>query len=185
YNGNLYVPAKTAAQTMGESFSYDGKSKTASFGTKAGAFKYLDELPYARIDGTVNNINFKNWTYPSGLKFTVAGQKYLHGVGAILDSSWMEDELVSVDYNLNGGYKRLTGYIGIDDYTRNSNNTGSIVIKGDGEEIFRLDDLKGGDMPKSISVDVTGVLKLQIVFEAALDKRDQIDIVLGEAKLTK
>ena len=92
---------------------------------------------------------------------------------------------MSVDYNLNGGYKKLTGFIGIDDYTRNSTNAGSIVIKGDGEELFRKDEMKGGDMPESINVDVTGVLKLQIIFESALDRGEQIDIVLGEAKLIK
>ncbi|MBD8841990.1 NPCBM/NEW2 domain-containing protein [Paenibacillus sp. CFBP 13594] len=187
YNGNLYVPAKTAAQTMGESFTYDGKSKTASFGTKSGTFKYLDEVSYARIDGRVDNVYFKNWKHPDGLKFTIANQKYLHGIGAILDSYsfYNDDEIVSVDYNLNGGYKKLTGFIGIDDYTRNSKNLGSLVIKGDGEELFRKDEMKGGDVPEKINVDVTGVLKLQIVFEAALNKGEQIDIVLGEAKLSK
>ncbi|RPK18264.1 NPCBM/NEW2 domain-containing protein [Paenibacillus xylanexedens] len=186
YNGNLYVPAKTAAQTMGESFTYDGKSKTASFGTKAGTFKYLDEVSYARIDGIVDRVYFKNWENPKGLKFTIANQKYLHGIGTILDNyTYTSDELVSVDYNLNGGYKKLTGFIGIDDYTRNSTNAGSIVIKGDGEELFRKDEMKGGDVPESINVDVTGVLKLQIIFESALDKGQQIDIVLGDAKLIK
>lgn len=186
YNGNLYVPAKTAAQTMGESFTYDGKSKTASFGTKSGTFKYLDEVSYARIDGIVSRVSFKNWESPAGLKFTIAGQKYLHGIGAILDQSWSSgDHKVSVDYNLNGGYKKLTTDIGIDDYTRNSVNTGSIVIKGDGAELFRKDDMKGGDIPENITVDVTGVLKLQIIFESARDNTEHIDVVLGDAKLIK
>nr|WP_145405047.1 NPCBM/NEW2 domain-containing protein [Paenibacillus xylanexedens] len=186
YNGNLYVPAKTAAETMGQTFNYDGKNKTASFGAKAGTFKYLDEVPYARIDGRVDSVYFKNWKNPSGLKFTIANEKYLHGIGSILDAYYIsKDELVSIDYNLNGGYKRLTGFIGVDDYTRNSTNTGSIIIKGDGQELFRKDEMKGGDLAESINIDVTGVLKLQILFEAASDKGEQIDIVLGEAKLIK
>lgn len=187
YNGNLYVPAKTAAQTMGESFTYDGKSKTASFGAKAGTFKYLEEVAYARIDGIVDRVYFKNWENPKGLKFTIANQRYLHGVGTILDIPWggSSDDKVSIDYNLNGAYKKLTGYIGIDDYTRNSINSGSLIVKGDGVEIFRKDDMKGGDMPENISIDVTGVLKLQVFFEASLNNGEQINIVLGEAKLFK
>ncbi|MFJ2046732.1 NPCBM/NEW2 domain-containing protein [Paenibacillus taichungensis] len=186
YNGNLYVPAKTAAQTMGESFTYDGKTKTASFGAKTGTFKYLDEVSYARIDGKTNRLYFKNWTNPEGLKFTIAGQKYLHGIGVILDEPYSyDDQTISIDYNLNGGYKKLTANIGIDDYTRNSTNSGSLIVKGDGVELYRKDDMKGGDMPESINVDVTGVLKLKIVFEATLDNGRQIDIVLGDAKLIK
>lgn len=185
YNGNLYVPAKTAATTMGQTFTYDGKNKTASFGAKSGTAKYLDEIPYARIDGKIDNIYFKNWKNPSGLKFTIANEKFLHGIGAILDPYYSQDELVSVDYNLNGSYKKLTGFIGIDDYTRNSVNSGSIVVKGDGVELFRKDEMKGGDPAESINVDVTGVLKLQIVFESSLTKAEQIDVVLSDAQLVK
>lgn len=88
------------------------------------------------------------------MKFTIANQRYLHGIGAILDSYsfYNDDEILSVDYNLNGGYKKLTGFIGIDDYTRNSKNLGSLVIKGDGEELFRKDEMKGGDVPEKLTL---------------------------------
>ncbi|WP_054956961.1 NPCBM/NEW2 domain-containing protein [Paenibacillus dakarensis] len=186
YNGQLYVPAKNAAATLDQSFSYDGKNKTAWFGKKEGSFKYLDEISYARTDGenAKKNIYFKNWTHPSNLKFTIAGNKYLHGIGSILDiPSNGKDYYNSVDYNLNGKYKKLTGYIGVDDYTKNSDNTGTVIIKGDGEELYRLEGIKGGDMPVKVNIDMTGVLKLQIVFESSIDNGEQIDLVIGDAKL--
>ncbi|WP_172253192.1 NPCBM/NEW2 domain-containing protein [Saccharibacillus deserti] len=187
YNGQLYVPAKSMAQGMGESFVYEGKTKTAWVGQKAGAFKYLDEVSYARMDGAdgaKKNIFFKNWTSPEGLKFTVAENKYLHGIGSVLDEPYNgKDKYNSVDYNLNGKYKKMVGNLGVDDYTKNSSNTGSIIVYGDGTEIFRQDGLRGGDVPKLASIDVTGVLKLQIRFESELDEGEQIDLVIGEAKL--
>lgn len=184
YKGNLYIPAKTVAQGMGETFTYDGKNKTAWIGKKEGSFKYLDEVSYARIDGDERNINFKKWKNPSNLKFTIANNEYLHGLGQI-NSGYSSKDNNSIDYNLNGGYKKLTGYIGIDDFTKNSESVGTIIVKGDGVDLFRKDDMKGGDMPESINVDITGVLKLQIVFESEIEDYDQLDIVLADAKLYK
>lgn len=187
YNGQLYVPAKNIAQGMGQAFTYDGKTKTAWVGQKEGAFKYLEDVNYARMDGDPDakgNIFFKNWKNPDGLKFTIADNQYLHGIGSILDMhSWYSDEYNSIDYNLNGKYKKISGFFGVDDYTKNTDNTGTIIIYGDGTEIFRQDGLRGGDMPKFNTIDITGVLKLQIRFESELDKGKQIDLVIGEAKL--
>ncbi|WP_310551249.1 NPCBM/NEW2 domain-containing protein [Paenibacillus glufosinatiresistens] len=186
YNGQLYAPVKNVAQGMGESFSYDGKTKTAWIGAKQGAFKYLDEISYARMDGdnSKGEIYFKNWTNPSGLKFTIADQKFLHGVGSILDAPYNgKDFRNSIDYNLNGKYKRLNALVGVDDYTKNSDNQGTIAIYGDGVELYRSESLKGGDLAKEINVELTGVLKLQIVFETAKDEAEQLDLVLADAKL--
>lgn len=186
YNGQLYVPAKSIAQGVGQSFTYDGKNKTAWIGAKQGSYKYLDEISYARMDGdnSKGNIYFKNWTSPSNLKFKIADQQYLHGIGSILDTPYNGvNHENSIDYNLNGKYKKLTGFIGVDDYTKDSENSGTIIVKGDGQELFRKDAMKGGDMPLEISVDLTGVLKLQIVFESSADDGNQIDLVIGEAKL--
>ncbi|WP_410511665.1 NPCBM/NEW2 domain-containing protein [Paenibacillus sp. BR2-3] len=185
YNGQLYAPVKNIANGLGENFTYDGKTKTAWIGRKEGSFVYLDDISYARIDGIrKNTINFKNWTNPSGLKFKIAGQQYFHGIGSILSQSYSSgDNINSVDYNLNGKYKKLTGYIGVDDYTKDSDNTGTIVIKGDGQELFRKDGIRGGDVATEISVDITGVLKLQVYFEAAEDYNNHIDLVFAEPKL--
>ncbi|MFM9280280.1 NPCBM/NEW2 domain-containing protein [Paenibacillus jiagnxiensis] len=183
YNGQLYAPVKEIANGIGESFTYDGKTKTGWVGQKEGSYVYLDEISYARTDGKKDNLFFKNWKNPSGLKFTIAGQKYLHGIGSVLYGSKYSQYFNSVDYNLNGKYKRLSGFAGIDDYTKNSDSTGAIVIKGDGQELFRKEGMRGGDLPFEINVDVTGVLKLQVYFETSSESYDQIDIVFTESKL--
>ncbi|WP_150266432.1 NPCBM/NEW2 domain-containing protein [Paenibacillus tepidiphilus] len=187
YNGQLYAPVKNIAQGLGEGFTYDGANKTAWIGQKQGASKYLDELSYARIDGPYKDrLYFKNWETPKGLKFRIADQQYLHGLGAILDSySYNEDAEVSIDYNFNGKYKKLSGYIGVDDYTKDTDNTGAIVIIGDGQELYRKEEIRGGDLPTKLDIDVSGVLKLQIQFLSSRDDGQQIDLVFGEAKLSQ
>lgn len=186
YNGQLYAPVKNIADGLNENFTYDGKTKTAWIGKKEGTFVYLDDVSYARIDGTnKDSIYFKNWTYPAGLKFKIADKQYLHGIGAILSTSIMpNDNKNSIDYNLNGKYKRLTGYIGVDDYTKNSDNTGIFIILGDGQELYRKDSMRGGDLATEINVNITGVLKLQIQFESVVADFDKpLDLVFTEPKM--
>lgn len=185
YNGQLYAPVKNVANGLNENFTYDGKTKTAWIGKKEGTSVYLDEISYARIDGKKEGINFKSWKNPEGLKFTIAGQKFLHGIGSILSgSSFSENNTNSVDYNLNGKYKKLTGFIGVDDYTKDSDNSGTIVFKGDGKELFRKEGMRGGDLPVEISLDISGILKLQVYFEAAETAYNkQIDLVFADPKL--
>lgn len=185
YNGQLYAPVKNIAQGLNEAFTYDGRNKTAWIGTKTGSTKYLDELSYARIDGDYKrDVYFKNWTSPDGLKFKIADNQYLHGIGVIMNSYVSnKDNRRSIDYNLNGKYKNLTGYFGVDDYTKDSDRTGSLIVYGDGVELFRKEGVKGGDLPTLVNVDLSGVLKLQIAFECSGDSYNQLDLVLGEAKL--
>lgn len=184
YNGQIYAPVKNIANGLNESFTYDGKTKTAWIGKKEGNYVYLDEINYARTDGKKSGINFKNWSYPEGLKFTIADQKFLHGIGSILADSYFSGNSSSVDYNLNGKYKKLTGFIGVDDFTKDSDNSGTIVFKGDGREIFRKEGMRGGDIPFEISLDISGILKLQVYFEAADDASNkQIDLVFADPKL--
>lgn len=93
-----------------------------------------------------------------------------------------------VSYNLNGDYKRLTSLIGIDDYTKNFATRGRVTILGDGVEIFKSEQLTGGDPAKKINVDLSGVLKLEVLFEGISTgefgtHNDQVVIVLTETKL--
>ncbi|MBP1907654.1 hypothetical protein J2Z32_004334 [Paenibacillus turicensis] len=185
YNGQLYAPVKDIAGGLNETITYDGKTKTAWVGKKEGSFVYLDETNYARKDGVKDNIYFGKWKNPSGLKFTITEKQYLHGIGSILNGAYYLSTYSSnsVDYNLNGKYNKLTGFVGVDDYTKNSDTLGTIIIKGDGQELFKKEGMRGGDVPVEVNVDLTGVLKLQIYFEASANSNDQIDLVFVEPKL--
>ncbi|WP_082967476.1 NPCBM/NEW2 domain-containing protein [Paenibacillus oryzae] len=109
----------------------------------------MTDLEYARAEGNaIKNLYFKEWTYPAGYNFHIAGTKYLNGMGIILYGS----DSGKVSHNLNGDYKRLTSLIGIDDYTKNFAARGRVTILGDGVEIFKSEQLTGGDPAKKMLI---------------------------------
>lgn len=188
YEGTTYVPLRFIGEALGKNIIWDGASETIWIGKKEGEFQYLSETEYARLDGVAKDkLSFDNWTEPVAT-FNISEVEYHHGIGIELDSTWRTDDSKgSIDYNLNDQYKRLTGFIGIDKATRNSDNIGTVIILGDGKEIYRATNLKGGDKPISLDINLKGVLKLQIKFES-LEKTEilvdqQLKIVLGDLKV--
>lgn len=184
YEGTTYVPLRFIGEALGKEVTWESETETIWIGKKEGQSKYLSDIDYARKDGEAkNSTSFNEWQNPKGLKFKIAGQEFYKGIGVILDDyQYGTDSKGSIDYNLNGQYKKLTGKLGVDDYTKNSDNQGTVVIYGDGKELFRKSGLKGGNTASNFEVDVQGVLKLQIVFEA-LENKGQIDLDLVDVKL--
>lgn len=179
YEGTTYVPLRFIGESLGKEINWDGATETIWVGKRDDSVKYLADLEYARTDGVAkNSLFFNEWKNPAGLKFTIAGKQYYHGMGIVLSDYSNKG---SIDYNLNGEYTKLTGLLGIDDYTKNSDNSGILIIKGDGKEIYRKSDLKGGDLPINFDVNIKGILKLQVAFECK--NGGQIDIDLVEVKI--
>lgn len=133
---------------------------------------------HARIDGTVSNLAFDQ-NYRSD-KITIAGNEYQKGINAYLSAF---EKSLSVDYNFNGKFKKFTGNLGIDDHTKNSIASVKISFIGDGNEIAQYS-VKGGDIPLPVTIDLTGVLKLQIKFEYQNgDVYSDVYGAIGEAKV--
>ncbi|MDG0792249.1 NPCBM/NEW2 domain-containing protein [Cohnella ginsengisoli] len=59
---------------------------------------------------------------------------------------------------------------------KNSNETVTFKFIGDDNELLAVADVKGGNNPIPVSVDLTGVLKFRIVVE----KPDPENIIYGE-----
>lgn len=153
---------KFIANASGKDFTYDRKSKTAWFGKKEGEFKYLSDVNYARTNGpNGSSVSFNQNPYSN--KIEIAGNKFQKGI--VFNLSFMNTQSTSIDYNLNGKYKKLSTFIGVDDATKNSNRVVTYRFIGDGTELASFENAKGGDNPKPVNIDVSGVLKLQIVAE--------------------
>lgn len=178
YQGTTYVPLRFAGEALGKEVNWDGKTKTITIGEKQGTFSYLDKIDYARVEGEARNyFGFGN----TGEKtYTIASEKYLNGLDTTINS-WNDN--AKIIYNLNGKYKKLTGFLGVDDSTKNSSTTGRIVISGDDEVLYTSPELTGGDLPINISIDVSGVLRLEIQFQTVNATWDDLNLVLAEAKL--
>ena len=181
YKGTVYVPVSFFGKSIGKDVSYEGKTKTVWVGKKNGSFKYLESIDYARRDINVRSSEFYFGKWDKDT-FKVASNSFSHGIGFDLSSFWYNGQSTStIDYNLNGTYKSLSGKIGIDDSTKNCVSTGKFTVLGDSSELYVIDNIKGGDLPKDISVDISGVLRLQLKFE--ITGSDAPDMIFADAKL--
>jgi len=179
YQGTTYVPLRFAAEATGKEVSWDGKNKTIWIGKKEGASVYLSSIEYARADGEATRTAFDKWNSGDDKNFDIAGTRFIHGLALYL-SQYRSGE-GTVDYNLNGKYKKLTGHLGIEDDYKNSTAVARVRVLGDGQELYVSPDLIGGNLPIEMNVDITGVLRLQIVFES--DRKSDTGIIIGDPKL--
>jgi len=189
HSGTTYVPLRFISEALGKEVSWDGETNTIWVGKKLGKTLLLSAMDYARVDGAAKNdyLTFDKWNgkdetkHRYGSEFTISGISYSHGLGIYLGE--FSDGWGSVDYNLQGNYKQIYGYLGVDDFYRNSDAAGIVRIYGDGKEIYTSPTLKGGDEPLRIDVSLAGVLKLRIKFES--NKKDDLDLVFTEAHLVQ
>jgi hypothetical protein len=169
YQGRSYVPLRFVADSLGKNVVYDSSTQTIWLGKKEGAFQYLSDIEYARTDKNNAQFHFNKWDNVGGFSrysegFSIAENKYLHGIGLENLFYASNNGTGSIEYNLNGNYKKFTGYIGIDDYSKDSGNPGKIIIYGDDNVLYTSPDMKGGDVPREFEVNLSGVLRLKIEF---------------------
>lgn len=197
YGGTTYVPLRFAAEATGKDIQYDSRNKTIWIGAKEGSFTYLSDMEYARAEGVARNTiggmyqQFfidhwdVSWSHESG-PLTIAGKEYSHGFGVDLGRVYT-DETGTVYYNLDGKFSKLTGFVGIDDSTKNSTSNGYVTIYGDDTQIYKSEELAGGDYAIPVDLNVKGIAKLKIVF--SLSSRDNVTRAVAvdfvEAKLVQ
>ncbi|MBO7745782.1 NPCBM/NEW2 domain-containing protein [Paenibacillus sp. MWE-103] len=182
YKGQMYAPVKFIAESAGKGFSYDSKNHTAWIGKKEGAFKYLTDISYARVNAKYESLIDFNQNYQRQ-KITIADNTYQKGINFAYYSYDTLGKQPSIEYNLNGKYNKLTGFVGIDDYTKNSNGSVTYRFIGDDNELLTVENVRGGDNPKQVTVDVTGVLKLKIEVEFVSEDYQDIFAAFAEPKL--
>lgn len=178
YQGTTYVPLRFAAEATGKEITWDGKNKTIWIGQKEDSFSYLSDITYARMDGKSTNYLDMNQNYDRN-KITIAGTQFQKGINTYLDAF---GQTLSVDYNLNGKYKKFTGFLGIDDTTKNYSKSVTITFMGDDKEIIHFS-VKGGDTPLPVNIDLSGVLKLRILFETENTSFEKVYGAIGEPKI--
>lgn len=190
YDGTTYVPLRFAGEAIGKDVSWDGKTKTVWIGKKEGTFKYLPDLEYARADLEGTILHFNEWKevgifpnkYSDG--FSISGNEYLHGIGIENMAIFSNEGSGTVSYNLNNDYTTFTGYLGIDDHSKNSANPSKVIIIGDDQVLYESKELKGGDLPIKFEVDLTGVNRLEIkISTTGEDYKSNNLIVIGEPML--
>lgn len=100
--------------------------------------------------------------YPADRAIAIGGRQFEHGIVVDLGKSKLKAEAV---LDLQAGYLKLQGFIGVEDATRNSSGSFILRIIGDERELFASSPLKPGGYPQYVEINVTGVNRLTLQVE--------------------
>ena len=125
---------------------------------RAGKTVWLDELDVTR--STCGWQTTQRNRSVGGNPLRLGGQRFRRGVGTHAPGK--------ISVNLAGGSKRFSALIGIDDETGNAGSAEFKVI-GDGKVLYASGVVRGVAPGKEVSVDVTGVKRLDLVVTVAGD----------------
>lgn len=145
-DGRTFLPVRAISEALEIPVDWDGSTRTVFVGTiPHGAPFWTTVPPFERERINIRTVNMQ-------------GQSYANAITANSTGGWSR-------HNLNAQFNTITGVLGRIDGgvggTDVAGNTPSISFVGDGRELasFNLD---FHTAPQEISVDVTGVLILQI-----------------------
>ena len=93
----------------------------------------------------------------------LGGTIYAHGLGTHAGST--------VEVALAGGGERFDSTVGVDDEVGARGDV-TFRVEADGKEVYNSGPLKGGDAPRAVSVDLTGVKTLLLLADAVGDSID-------------
>ncbi len=188
YGGRAFVSAATVKTMTGVKLSWDPATATLSRGTaavrgKGGTHTYLEELPnqpyytssaaicweHAKDDqpttmlGRVGYGDYCRLSLPR--RPPMVGQHYAHNITVLAsaDGKRVADahNTVTLDYDLGGKYRRLSGVAGLVDSPFNRGAV-ELRIDGDGRTLGNAV-IPQGSLPAPFKVDVVGVRQLSIV----------------------
>jgi cell division protein FtsB len=146
YKDNEYIPVSYVKDVLGIPVSYDRKGDINYIGGKPDGI-YMSDIMKPYYGSAVVNETM-----------IVGQQSYYKGYSFYSKMSSGKGELA---FNLNKKYKTLSGKMGTEDSKDYSEHT--VKVFGDGE-LLGVFEIKAGDLPIDINLDVTNVAKLQ--FEA-------------------
>lgn len=162
YNGTTYLPIRAVGEALGKTVQWDPKTNSAYLGKHTGEKPavWLQDLDYFTGDELdirdTRKDNLGNTRYE-----VIVNQKFFSNID--LDNVYL----------INGQYSSITGTFFQRYEHRSDKGTSSLKIYGDNQLLYSAE-LSAGMEPIDFNVDLTGVLKLRIVFDsydqnAALD----------------
>ena len=114
-------------------------------------------------------------TYDAGKPIQLAGKKYARGL-------WIHSRTF-LRYRLGRDFRRFKAVMGIDDNAQGNGDV-HVVISGDGKILLETD-VRKGDKPRTLDIDVSNVRDLEILVDYGRfgDSGDHLD--LAEARVIK
>lgn len=146
---------------------------------RSGRLTYLSDLTPVRYDFTPFLI--KKWPYARdatllGREIRLAGR--LHQKGVTMHSR------AALTYNLGGQYRQFAVTVGISDEMRDRGDV-TLAVLGDGRVLWEASNVRGGQPPLEVLIEVTGIreLSLHVDFGEDLDLSDHV--CWGSARLVR
>ena len=145
YNGTTYLPVRAVSGLLGVDVSWDGATSTVFLGKIPGGMDFIDNFePY--VGGKFHFSTSEKQTR------AIAGKTYDHFLslgGGV--------QFEPLRYDLAGKYETLTFKAYFDSYT-----TSTLYFWGDNDTLLKSFEIKGQDLPKEYSIDLSGVQQLKI-----------------------
>lgn len=169
YDGTTYLPARAVSEAAGKMIQWEGATQSVYIGKHSSdsPVAYLSDLDYFTETTTfvVNAVTKDN-----------LGNEHAHSIYTYYGNGYGYRI-----YKLNGQFGRLTALFYQQYEARNSNNNATVVIYGDGKELWSgsVDRTKE---PIDIDIDLTGVLELKLEFPRG-DSTTTSNAALGEVAL--
>lgn len=153
YNGTTYLPVRAVSEALGKPVQWEGSTNSVYVGKHTGdkPAVWLSDMDYFLRDGT--------WIF--GSETDNLGVKHDHCISADRGNNG-----ISIEYNLNGQYSRLSGVFFQKYDVRNDTSKNKIEIYGD-DELLWEGSVAGGEYPKKFSIPISGVLKIKIAYRGA------------------
>lgn len=152
YNGTTYVPLRLFSEALGESVKYVSDDKTI----------YVGEIPNDQVvSGQYMSDIMKPYYETSSVgvnkAMKMAGNNYSKGYQLFAIGGKEQ----TISFNLEKKYTNISGLIGMEDNFNGKSS--SINIYGD-EKLIKTISLPAGELPQSITLDVSGISKLDIKY---------------------
>jgi alpha-galactosidase len=113
---------------------------------------------------------------PYDQELAVAGRRFDTGLG-VLANSRLEVR--------NGGFRRFTAHVGIDDSAVDRDQAVTFLVYGDGKLLGQSRPLKFGQPPQTLSVEVGGVKLIELVARGSRPGQGPQPVTWGEAALRR
>lgn len=158
YNGTTYLPVRAVSEGLGKPVQWEGSTRSVYIGKHSSdkPAAYLNEMDYFTKE--------RAWEFDYALQDNL-GVEHLHSICRVASPIYDWDD-GSITYKLNGLYSRLTGVYFQQYSKRDRDFSTTVVIKGDGYELWQGSVAKGMD-PLNIDIDITGVLELTIEYPSS------------------
>ena len=133
---------------------------------------WLDDLKIRTFSDGIPSVAAK--TTASGDTMQIAGNQFFRGVGV--------QTISALSFQLNGEAKKFTAEVGVDD-SGNSDIPVQFYVIGDRKILFESGEMRVGDAPKKVDVNLKGVRRLALLVNDNVEKRSRTYCNWADAKI--